>query len=59
MDQMVGLFVIVENVQWMLILLLGKFSCQIYLDYVWQHVNYFLSIKYFQVQIFLGKENIF
>ena len=31
----------------------GILSC------VWQYVNYFPSVKYFQVKIFLGKENIF
>ena len=30
-----------------------------YLACIWQHVNYFLSVKYFQVKTFLGKENIF
>ena len=29
------------------------------LGYVWQHENYFPSVRYFQVKLFLGKENIF
>ena len=41
---MVVLVVLVEE---------GILSC------VWQYVNYFPSVKYFQVKIFLGKENIF
>ena len=57
MDQMVGLFVIVENVQWMLILLLGKFSCQIYLGYVWQHL--FSEYKIFSSANIFGKGKYF